>query len=75
MKACTPNNPKRKNTTKVAQGQEQAVGGSPVGLGAVALAQGLGHVGVDAHTGTHGEGDHQVLNGKGQGYGREGLPR
>ena len=53
-------------------GQKQAVHGGGVGPALAALAQALGQQGVDAHAGSHGHGDHQILDREGQ---RDGVQR
>lgn len=49
--------------------EEQSIHRGAVRLGLVALAQALGQQGVDAHTGAHRHGDHQILHRKGQRHG------
>ena len=53
--------------------QENAGVGGSVGGVLVLGAQGAGDQGVDAHTGAAGHGDHQGLEGEGQGDGRQGV--
>ena len=47
--------------------------GGAVGPGGVLFAQALGQQGVDAHAGAHRQGNHNVLNWKGQGHRVEGV--
>ena len=56
-----------------AQLQKQALPGGLVHHVLVVLAQRAGKQGVDAHAQAHGKGDHQVLHGKTQGDGGEGV--
>ena len=58
---------------EVAQGQEDAGVGGLVHHLLVLLPQGPGEQGVDAHGGAGAEGDHQVLQGEGQGHGVQGI--
>ena len=55
------------------EGQEDAVQGGGVGLLEIFLSQTPGKVGVDADGGAASQGDHQALDGKGHGNGREGM--
>ena len=56
-----------------AQGEKDAHVGHPVGGVLVLGPQGTGDQGVDAHAGAAGHGDHQGLEGKGQGDGGQGV--
>ena len=58
---------------KGAQGQEDAHVGHPVGGVLILGPQGAGDQGVEAHAGADGHGDHQGLEGKGQGDGGQGV--
>ena len=56
-----------------AEGQKDAVDGGLVGCVKIFFSQALGQQGVDAHPGPHAHRDHQVLGGKGQAHGGEGI--
>ena len=58
---------------KAARRQKDAVFCCGVGPFLVLFAQALAQHGIDAYAGTYAYGDHHILQGKGQGYGRESL--
>ena len=58
---------------EIAEGQEKAVGRCRVGTVISLFSQGTGEEGVDTDTGTGAQGDHQVLQRKGQGNGGQSF--